>query len=672
MTTTSTSSTVAKSYAADGTYTVTLTVTDAWGDTDTDTARDRDRRAGRQRRAERGHRHAFVHRTVLHVLELRPRPMPTATPSPTRGRGVTPRRTPPAANPSHTFADGRHVHGDADPDRRLGRRRNGHTSGHRDLIEIDPRASSRGPARNATARVPAAEAPRPSGRGASCRSIASRTERCHACTSRGRLRHLTDACTPSASYCSVMATAPLTIAKLPGPRGRENLRLVRRVFSDLAPALDELTAAFGPICRLGVPGARIVVIGDPALIHEMFSMKVDTFRWNHKFNVIGVRFVVGKRSMIVSDGADHQRRRGAVQRRSPDRRLNSWIPMIVERTDAAIDSVAARSTMRPDPRPIDLYPVGRDLILGVTLHAFFGERLARRRGRVQPALPARTGLHRSTGYQTTPPPVPVHRTIEGPRRPPPHRPHHRRRGRRPPCKSHRRPARHPRGRRQRRHADRRRDPRPGRHAHRRRLRHHGIDVRVAAVVPRHSNRASGHGCVPKPTTCSDRSTTPRRQPDATSVNDLEYAQRVVHESLRLHPAGLIAARVAADDVRIGDHVIQKGTLIVWSPYLAGRDPSTWTEPDSVRPRPPSRPHRRAEAPRGSRMDPVRTRTPHVHRLRPRPDGVDADDRALRSTPRPRRRPQSVVPPPVGMVVNRPVGGAPFHIRVRQDVPTSVG
>jgi PKD repeat protein len=36
VTTTSTSSTAAKSYAADGTYTVTLTVTDAWGDTDTE------------------------------------------------------------------------------------------------------------------------------------------------------------------------------------------------------------------------------------------------------------------------------------------------------------------------------------------------------------------------------------------------------------------------------------------------------------------------------------------------------------------------------------------------------------------------------------------------------------------------------------------------------------
>ena len=121
------------------------------------------------------------------------------------------------------------------------------------------------------------------------------------------------------------------------------------------------------------------MIGDPALIHEMFGMKADMFRWKHKFNVIGVRFVVGKGSMIVSDGADHHRRRSAVQRAFTRPRLNSWIPMIVDRTDSAIDQLTVRLADQPPDRPIDLYPIGRDLILGVTLHAFFGERLARTR-----------------------------------------------------------------------------------------------------------------------------------------------------------------------------------------------------------------------------------------------------------------------------------------------------
>jgi cytochrome P450 len=162
----------------------------------------------------------------------------------------------------------------------------------------------------------------------------------------------------------------------PGPHGRANAGYLRRLFSDPAPALDALHAQFGPICGLGYPGVRLAIIGDPALMHEIFAMKADAFRWNHKFNVVGVRFVVGTQSMIVSDGADHQRRRGAVQRAFTRPRLNGWIPMILQRADTAIDELLAAP--RNVERPVDLYPVGRDLILGITLHAFFGERLARR------------------------------------------------------------------------------------------------------------------------------------------------------------------------------------------------------------------------------------------------------------------------------------------------------
>jgi hypothetical protein len=84
----------------------------------------------------------------------------------------------------------------------------------------------------------------------------------------------------------------LGVRAIPGPRGRANLRGFRLLFNDLGHALDELSATYGSICGLGVPGVRVVVIGDPALANDMFSMKADTFRWSHKFNVIGVRFVV--------------------------------------------------------------------------------------------------------------------------------------------------------------------------------------------------------------------------------------------------------------------------------------------------------------------------------------------------------------------------------------------
>jgi enediyne biosynthesis protein E7 len=62
------------------------------------------------------------------------------------------------------------------------------------------------------------------------------------------------------------------------------------------------------------------------------------------------------------------------------------------------------------------------------------------------------------------------------------------------------------------------------------------------------------------------------------LSELSEARNVVHESLRLHPAGLIGTREAARDVRIGGFTIRRGTVIVWSPYLAGRDEHAWTDP----------------------------------------------------------------------------------------------
>ncbi len=459
-----------------------------------------------------------------------------------------------------------------------------------------------------------------------------------------------------------MTTTLTPSTPIPGPRGRENLRRVRHLFSDLAPALDELNAMYGPICALGGPGLRIVVIGDPALIHEMFSMKADTFRWNHKFNIVGVRFVVGKRSMIVSDGADHQRRRGAVQRAFTRPRLNGWIPMIIERTDSAIDQVIARLRDQPQIDPIDLYPVGRELILGVTLHAFFGERLARRVDEFSDLFQRAQAFIEAPGINQLPHPIPF--TSRSKVR-----------------------------------ADRRRiDQIIDEEIADRRTHPTGdpLDILEVISIDRTLTDAEirdqidtliGAGydttastfawllwCAALEPTVWDRLRTEadsvlgpsdvlRRQPDDATLNQLEYAQRVVHESLRLHPAGLIGARVAADHVRIGDHTIKKGTLIAWSPYLAGRDPNTWAEPLVFN---PDR-HLSLSGEQKASTDRAWIpfgRGPHmcigfalaqmelvlmIARFAQRLDVTPTADN---------------IPQPVGMVVNRPAGGVPFHIAER--------
>ncbi len=457
-----------------------------------------------------------------------------------------------------------------------------------------------------------------------------------------------------------MTTTSGTGSALPGPRGRANVRYVRWLFDEPAPALDALRSEYGPICALGYPGVRLAIIGDPALMHKMFSMKADAFRWNHKFNVIGVRFVVGKQSMIVSDGADHQRRRGAVQRAFTRPRLNGWIPMIVQRTDTTIDQLVA--THPAAGHPVDLYPIGRDLILSITVHAFFGERLTTRTSEFSDLFQRAQAFIEAPGIKQLPHPFPFtarsrvradRRTID--------------------------------------HiideevADRRAHPT-------------GDPLDILEVVANDSTLSDaeirdqvdtliGAGYDTTASTfawllwCAalepgvwsrlraeaDRVLgpldSPRRQPDDTTVNELEYARRVVHESLRLHPAGLIAARVAADRIRIGDHAIKKGTLITWSPYLAGRDPNTWTDPAAFNP------DRYVSLTGAQKAITDRAwipfgRGPHmclgfalaqmelvlmIARFAQRLDVTPTAE---------------LIPKPIGMVVNRPIGGAPFHVRGR--------
>src|SRR5262249_3311856 len=66
-------------------------------------------------------------------------------------------------------------------------------------------------------------------------------------------------------------------------------------------------------------------------------------------------------------------------------------------------------------------------------------------------------------------------------------------------------------------------------------------------------------------------------------HDLVYARAVVHESLRLYPPGVFAPRRAMADIDVGPYRIGRGTMILWCPYLAGRDPATWTDPLEFRP-----------------------------------------------------------------------------------------
>lgn len=449
---------------------------------------------------------------------------------------------------------------------------------------------------------------------------------------------------------------------LPSPPLRAQAGLVRRLLRDPQPVLDELTAAHGPIVGLGAGPARIAIVGEPTALRELFGSSTDSFRWGHRYNSLG--FVVGPGSMIVSDGADHARRRGAVRSAFSRRRLNGWIPTILDRTDAAIDRVTA-DIATPDDL-VDLYPVGRALVLDIVVRALFGEAMAARADEIGARFERPQAYLESPALRQLPHPFP-----------------HTRRSR---------------VRDDRRALDELIDERiawcrsepsgdpldvlealvsegsltdPEIRDQVVTLVGAGYDTTsaslawmlwCAALTPglwdrlrAEADEVFGPPDAPGPSTTAD----------AGTLSRLQLADRVNRETTRLHPAGALSPRQATVDLDIGGFRIRSGTLVLWSAYLAGRDPAAWDDPlrfDPDRFVDPS-PERRALADlawvpfgRGSRncigfalaqMELTLILARLAQRL---------DVAATAST----------APRAVGMVVNRPVGGAPMRVAVRWD------
>jgi cytochrome P450 len=453
-----------------------------------------------------------------------------------------------------------------------------------------------------------------------------------------------------------MHTETPTARPVVTPRWREQPRLIRGLFKDPTPVLDEMAERFGSMCMLGAGPVRLAVVGDPAAMRELFALPNDRFRWGHKFNVL--RFVVGDESLIVSDGVEHKRRRGAIQAAFSRRRLNRWIPMIVDCTDAVIDDLIA--SLNGASRTVDLYPIGRQLVMEVAVRAFFGERMATRVDEIGRLYERPQKYLEGSFFRQLP-----HRI--------------------------------PRTNRARVRAD-----------------HEALESIVTEqIAQRRANTAGdpfdmlealaaddtlsdseiidqvltliGAGydttsaslswmlwCATLTAGVWDRLRAEADDvfgpPDAAAADEttlarLDLANRVMRETTRLHPAGVIAPREAATDIDLGSSRIPKGTLVAWSAYLAGRDPAAWDDPLRFDPDrflamtddqqvladqawvPFGRGARNCIGFALAQME----LTLIIARLAQRLD--------VRAT-------ASVEPRPVGMVVNRPTGGAPMHVTAR--------
>lgn len=371
---------------------------------------------------------------------------------------------------------------------------------------------------------------------------------------------------------------------IPGPKGvRGNLRAMRELLADPASTLDSCSGQYGPTFAIGALPVKMVIVGDPSHLKDVFAQPNESYRWGHFLNPLA--FIAGSTSIIVSDGEVHHRRRSAVQPAFARRRLDGWIPMIVAETDQMI---SARLEPELDAgKAVEFYPVGKDLVMAITVKAFFGNGLEHRTADISAIF------DQSQAYLELPP-----------LRQLPHR--------------------FPRTQRARVRSaledfDQLVDDEIAR---RRALRDRGeapeegtgdlldafVDVNSSELnaeeIHDQVNTLIGAGFNTTAATLAwtlhralaapgvwDRLRAeadavlgpldaPRRQdqygPD--TLKNLTYAKAVVHEGLRLHPAGLLSPRQAVIDIPVGDHVVPKSSMIFWSPYLAGRDADVWADP----------------------------------------------------------------------------------------------
>ena len=450
--------------------------------------------------------------------------------------------------------------------------------------------------------------------------------------------------------------------ELPGPPMHRQPGLLRRLLAEPAPVLDELAAEYGSNYRFGAGPVRMAVIGDPSTLRELLAMPTDNFRWGHKFNVLG--FVVGDESMIVSDGTDHKRRRSSVQGAFSRRRLNGWIPMIIDRTDVAIDAVIA--SLDSGEGEANLYDVGRSLVLDVVVRALFGEELAKHSDRIGELFRRPQDYLEAPAVKQIPHPIPW--TARAKVR-----------------------------------ADRRSidaiiddeiarlrattsdDPnvdggvlaslvREGTLTDNE-IRDQVVSLMGAGFDTTSASLAWMFWCVSllpglwqRLRTEADEvfgpvhdSTTPY---DHHTLAALDLADRAMRETTRLHPAGVISPREAASDLEVGGYRIPKGTLILWSAHLAGRNADSWSSPETFNPDrfvdltadqkaaadaawvPFGRGARNCIGFALAQMELTLIISRVAQRLDVTPTCPDK-------------------PVPVGMVVNRPTGGAPMRVRTRQ-------
>lgn len=156
---------------------------------------------------------------------------------------------------------------------------------------------------------------------------------------------------------------------VPGPRGLANTRWSLRLARDVYGTLPAIHRAFGDVAMIGFGPYRAVYLFGPDATRALFAQGPDTVSWHDAMAPLIP--VDGETAIVVSDGADHERRRRVVQPAFARRKLDDTVTLMAAEAKATFARWQPGSTH-------DAYAELRACIRRIVVRALFGDDLGAR------------------------------------------------------------------------------------------------------------------------------------------------------------------------------------------------------------------------------------------------------------------------------------------------------
>lgn len=173
----------------------------------------------------------------------------------------------------------------------------------------------------------------------------------------------------------------MTAKTLPGPKGLDNLRWSRRVVQDVYGTLLAMHDAFGEVCELGFGRFRAVYLFGADATLDLFAQGPGTVSWHDAMEPLVP--VDGETAIVVSDGAEHERRRRIVQPAFGRRKLDDTISLMREEAQHTFAGWTPGTSH-------EAYAEMRVCVRRIVMRALFGDDMGARAeefgDRLEPAL----------------------------------------------------------------------------------------------------------------------------------------------------------------------------------------------------------------------------------------------------------------------------------------------